>query len=114
MTSQLVDGIARRLVGGVAGGLLGGLIGGAASAATSTAIAFGTTYAIGHVAKTYYVRGRKISQAELKSLYGKLLEDGKTLYPRMEDEVRTLADRLSFNDLMQTIKTGMGSAGAKA
>lgn len=111
ITSQVVDGIARRLVGGVArsigGGLLGGLFGGAASAAASTALSFGTTYAIGHVARTYYARGRRLDRAELQALYGRLLEDGKTLYPRMETEVKALANKLNLDDLLTSLRTGL-------
>ena len=50
-TSQAVEAIARRLLGGgqgSGGGLLGGLFGGAVSSATGAIMAFATTYAIGH------------------------------------------------------------------
>lgn len=106
-TAQLVDGLARRLVGGVARSLGGRLAGGAAGVATSAAFTFAATYGIGHASLAYYAGGRTLQAVELRALYTRLTEDGKTLYPRMEGEVRALADRLDLNQLMRSLKSGM-------
>ncbi len=106
-TAQLVDGLARRLVGGVARSLGGRWAGGAAGVATSAAFTFAATYGIGHASLAYYAGGRTLQAVELRALYTRLTEDGKTLYPRMEGEVRALADRLDLNQLLRSLKTGM-------
>src|SRR5262249_44745322 len=54
LTSQMVEGFARKLMRNVARTLGGRLLGGVASTATGSAVAFGTTYALGQVAKKYY------------------------------------------------------------
>jgi len=65
--AQAVEGVAIKLLGGLAGGLLGGLIGGAARVATGAAITFAATYALGHVADQYYAQGRKLSPEDLRT-----------------------------------------------
>ncbi len=106
-TVQLVDGLARRLVGGLARSLGGRWAGGAAGIATSAAFTFAATYGIGHASLSYYAGGRTLQAVELRAVYTRLVEDGKTLYPRMEGEVRALADRLDLNQLMQALRTGL-------
>lgn len=106
-TAQLVDGLARRLVGGVARSLGGRWAGGAAGVATSATFTFAATYGIGHASLAYYAGGRTLQAVELRALYTRLTEEGKTLYPRMEGEVRALAERLDLNQLMRSLKSGM-------
>ena len=110
VTSQAVEAIARRLLGGVArgvsgGGLLGGLLGGAVSSATGTVVGFATTYAIGHAAEVYYQQGRTLSTADLRKLFGQFQEEAKTMYPRVEAEIRTLADGLDAEALMKAVRS---------
>src|SRR5215475_8072923 len=57
--AQLVEGMVRKVLGGVASGILGGLLGGATGVAAGAAVTFAATYALGHAAKQYYAQGRK-------------------------------------------------------
>ena len=66
MASQMIEGFARSLVRGLLGR---GLVGGLADQASGSAIAFGTTYALGHAAKRYYAGGRKLRPDELRELF---------------------------------------------
>jgi uncharacterized protein (DUF697 family)/tellurite resistance protein len=74
VTAQVIDNFARQLVDRFVGRFAGGLIGGLTGRATSSAIAFGTTYALGHMAKRYYSGGRKLSPAEIKQTFQSFFE----------------------------------------
>jgi uncharacterized protein (DUF697 family) len=109
-TSQVVESLARRIFGGVAktvggGGVLGGLFGGATSAATGALVSFATTYALGHVAETYYAKGRTLSQGDMKALFTRLQEDARTLYPKVEAEIRDQASRLDTQALLERVRS---------
>lgn len=108
-TSQMVESLARKVLGGVAktvggGGMLGGLFGGATSAATGAAVSFATTYALGHAAQVYYEKGRTLTQGDLRALFARFQEDAKTLYPQVEAEVRAQAEGLDAKGLMEKVK----------
>jgi len=109
-TSQVVESLARRIFGGVArtvggGGMLGGLLGGAAGAATGTLVSFATTYALGHAAETYYAKGRSLSEADLRTLFTRFQEDARTLYPKVEAEIRDQASRLDAQALLAKVRS---------
>ena len=108
-TSQVVESLARKVLGGVAksvggGGMLGGLFGGVTSAATGATVSFATTYALGHAARAYYEKGRTLSQEDLRALFAKFQEDARTLYPQVEAEIRAQADGLDAKGLMERVK----------
>jgi uncharacterized membrane protein YebE (DUF533 family) len=108
-TSQVVEAMARRVLGGVArqvggGGMLGGMLGGLTSAATGAVVSFSTTYALGHAARTYYQRGRSLSRRDLRDLFQRFQADARALYPRLEAEVRAQAESLSAEDLLARVR----------
>jgi uncharacterized protein (DUF697 family) len=86
--AQAVEGVMRRV--------FGGLIGGAAG----IAVTFATTYALGHTAKTYYAQGRKLSPADLKRLFAQFQEDAKTIFPKVKDEIQTQAGSLNLKSIL--------------
>jgi uncharacterized protein (DUF697 family)/uncharacterized tellurite resistance protein B-like protein len=108
-TSQVVESMARRLLGGVArqvgGRMLGGLVGGAASAAAASLLSFCTTYALGHAADVYYAKGRTLREADLRSLFQRFQEDAKTIYPRVEAEIRAQAEKLDAQALLEKVRS---------
>jgi uncharacterized protein (DUF697 family)/tellurite resistance protein len=103
--AQGVEGVVLKLVGGVAGGLLGGLVGGAARIATGAVITFSATYALGHTADQYYQQGRRLSAADLKVLFARFQEDAKTIYPKVEHQIRTQAGSLNLQSLLGGLRT---------
>lgn len=103
--AQGVEGVVMKLVGGLAGGLLGGLVGGATRVATGAVITFAATYALGHTADQYYQQGRRLSAADLKALFGRFQEDAKTIYPKVEQRVRTQASTLNLQSLLGGLRT---------
>ena len=98
--AQVLEGVVRKLVGGVAGGLLGGLAGGAAGLAAGAAVTFASTYALGHVAKQYYAQGRRLSTQDLRALFGRFQEDAKALFPKVQEQIKTQAKSLNLRSLL--------------
>jgi uncharacterized protein (DUF697 family) len=107
MAAQVVDGVARKIVGGVfqgaLGRLLGGLTGGVAGVATGAATAFATTYALGHVAKRYYQQGRRLSTDDLRQLFEQLKGEATSLYPQVRGQVESQAQNLDLTQLLRSV-----------
>jgi len=103
--AQGVEGVAMKLVGGLAGGLLGGLVGGASRIATGAAITFSTTYALGHVADQYYRQGRRLNANDLRALFDRFREEARTMYPRVEGQVRQAAQGLNLQSVLRGLRT---------
>jgi uncharacterized protein (DUF697 family) len=107
MAAQVLDGFARKLVGGVARGvlgrMLGGLAGGVAGAATGAATAFATTYALGQAAKQYYAQGRTLSTADLQALFARLKEEASRLYPQVREQVESQARGLDVRQVLASL-----------
>lgn len=104
--AQSVEGVAMKLIGGLTGGLLGGLVGGAARIATGAMISFSATYALGHVADQYYAQGRRLSANDLRALFDRFQAEAKTLYPRVEEEIRRQSGTLNLQSLLRGLRNG--------
>lgn len=102
--AQVMEGVVRKLVRGVAGGLLGGLIGGATGLAAGAAVTFASTYALGHVANQYYAQGRRLSSEDLRALFQRFQEEAKTLFPKVQDQIRTQAKSLDLRSLLGQLR----------
>ena len=98
LTSQVVEGFALKLLGGLFGRLGGhggrGMTHAIADQAASSAIAFATTYALGQAARRYYAGGRNMSALKLKEIFGSLSENAKSLYARYLPQIQDRAARL--------------------
>jgi len=104
MTAQMVEGMARRVLGQLGRAVGGGLFGMATNAVAGSALTFGTTYALGQVAKTYYAGGRTLTMDQLKALFQRLLDEGKTLFTRHQGEVQTRAQTLNLAEVLPLLK----------
>ena len=104
VAAQGVEGLVMGLVGGVARGLLGGLASGAARVATGAAITFSATYALGHVADQYYAQGRRLSRNDLLALFDRFKEDAKTIYPKVESQIRDRSGSLNLHSLLAGLR----------
>lgn len=102
--AQVMEGVVRKLVGGVAGGLFGRLVGGAGGVAAGAAVTFAATYALGHVAQQYYAQGRRLSTQDLRALFQRFQEEAKDLFPKMRDEIQAQAKTLDLRSLVQGIR----------
>lgn len=106
LTGQYLEGIGRKLLGGVLGAIAGRAAGGLAKQATSSAVAFATTYALGHVAKEYYAGGRTMDTARLQQVFRALLADAQGLRQRYAGEIEARARTLDPKQLVSLVKNG--------
>lgn len=104
LTSQYVEQVGRKLVGGLLGKAAGGMIGGLGRAATGMAFSFATTYALGHLAKRYYAGGRVMSTALLRSTYQDLLASAKGTQQQYIPVIRDRASTLTPTEVMRLVK----------
>lgn len=104
MTAQMVEGMARRVLGQLGRTMGGGLFGMATNAVTGSALTFGTTYALGQVAKTYYAGGRTLTMDQLKALFQRLLDEGKALFTLHQGEVQSRAQTLNLAEVLPLLK----------
>ena len=106
--SQVVEGFARKLIGGFGKKFGGKLAGRIANEATGSAFSFASTYAIGHLAVKYYAAGRKLGGQEIKSLYAPLAGEGDQLHARYLPEIRERARNLDAAAIMNLVR-GQGA-----
>ena len=92
--SQVVEGFARRLIGGFGKKLGGKLVGKISSQVTGSAFSFASTYAIGHLAEKYHGGGKRLAGPEMKGLFTSLSEQARTLHaqhlPAIQERAKTL------------------------
>ena len=99
MASQMIEGFARSLARGLFGRVAGGFAGGLAGRASGSALSFGTTYALGHVAKRYYAGGRKLSAAELRELFTSLVSRSREVEGAHAAEIARSAKSVDVRNL---------------
>jgi len=104
LTSQYVEQIGRKLLGGLLGKIGGGLLGGVGSATTGAAFSFASTYALGHVAKRYYAGGRTIDAAGLQQAFTAMLGEAKQLQGKYTGQIAEQARTLDVNKLLSAVR----------
>ncbi len=104
LTSQYLEGFARRLVGGVVGSIAGGFLRGLSGPATGAAFTFATTHALGQVAKRYYSSGRKLSGSDLKQAFTSLFDDGKAMAQRHAADMQRASSGVDVKNLLPLLK----------
>ena len=105
LASQVFEGFARRLarsLGKQVAGKLGGKIGDAVGGIT---MSFGSTYALGHLARLYYGSGRSLSIATLKSKYTPLLDEGKVLAQKYTTQITEQSQKFQSADIGTLLKS---------
>ena len=104
ITSQVFEGYARRLVGGLARGIAGRFLGGLAAQATGSAFGFATTYALGQVARNYYASGRTLNAAQLKETFASMLQNARSLENRYSGQIMEKSRQVNVAELLPLIK----------
>ena len=104
--AQLVEGMVRKVLGGVASGLLGGMLGGATGLAAGAAVTFAATYALGHAARQYYAQGRKLSTEDLRALFTRFQGEAQALLPQLSGQIQSLAGQLRLPDVLAQLRGG--------
>lgn len=110
LTSQVLEGYARRLLQGVLGRKsMAGKIGGQT---TSSAFAFASTYALGHVAQAYYGGGRQMTKEQMKTLFDSVSGRARGLYETYLPRIRDKAKGLDLPGVLAAIKSPASAPGA--
>ena len=98
LTSQYLEQIGRKL--------LGGLLGKMGGAATGMAFSFATTYALGQLAKRYYAGGRVMNTTLLKDTFQNLLGPAKQLQAQYLPQIRQQAETLDMGRVLAMVRGG--------
>ncbi len=106
LTSQYVEQLGRKLLGGLLGGLAGGVGRSLGRQAASSGLTFATTYAIGRVAQRYYAGGRTLDSAVLKSTFTSLLAEARGLAPQYQSRIEQAAQTIDTRKLVELVKQG--------
>ena len=104
LTSQYLEQFGRKLLGGLLGKVAGRTIGGLGGAATGMAFSFATTYALGQVAKRYYVGGRVMSTAMLRDTFQNLLGPAKQMQSQYLPQIQQKAATLDAGKIMAMVR----------
>lgn len=105
LTSQVVEGYARKILGGLIGKkMLGGFGRAAADQVASSAFSFASTYALGQVARRYYAGGRTLSTDQLRSSFTPLLEQAKTLHSQYLPQIQREASTLDVGRILASVR----------
>jgi uncharacterized protein (DUF697 family)/tellurite resistance protein len=104
--AQMVEGVVRKVLGGLASGVLGGILGAATGLAAGAAVSFASTYALGHVAKQYYAQGRTLSAEDLRGLFVRFEGEARGLLPRVQGQIQSLAGSLNVQDIIHELRPG--------
>ncbi|WP_129776101.1 YcjF family protein [Peristeroidobacter soli] len=104
LTSQYVEQIGRKLLGGLLGSVAGGLGRGLGRATAGAAFSFATTYALGQLAKRYYSGGRQMNTALIQQTYQSLLGQAKQLQGQYSSEIQHKASTLDAGQVMSMVK----------
>jgi len=105
LTSQYVEQVGRKLLGGLLGAVAGGLGRGLGSVAAGAAFSFATTYALGQLAKRYYAGGRQMNTTLLQQTYQSLLSQAKQLQGQYSGDIQQKARSLDVTQVMNMVKS---------
>jgi uncharacterized protein (DUF697 family) len=104
LTSQVLEGFARKLLGGLFGKVGGGLGRRAGSQLASSAMSFASTYGLGQMAQRYYAGGRQLSALQLKELFASLTDQARSLHGRYAGEIQQRASTLNPTQLLNLVR----------
>lgn len=102
--SQMVEGFARKLMGRFGSKLGGKTVGNAADQFAGSAMSFASTYAIGHVAQSYYAGGCILSAMDLRKLIGPLQGQARELHTRYLPEIQERAKTLDSAAILALVR----------
>lgn len=104
LTSQVVEGYARKLLGGLLGKVGGGMGKSVGKQVASSAMSFASTWALGKMAGQYYSGGRKLSAIEMRQLFTSLTGQARDLHANYASAIRDKAGSLNLTQLLPIIR----------
>ena len=106
LTSQYLEQVGRKLLGGLLGKAAGKTFGKVGGAATGMAFSFASTYAMGQLAKRYYAGGRVMNSAVLREAYQSLLGPAKQMQTQYLPQIQEKASTLDAGKIMALVRGG--------
>lgn len=104
LSSQVLEGYATKIFGGLFG-KLGGKIGKTvANQATSSAMSFAATYAIGHMAQNYYAGGRTLSGIEMRQLFEQAKTKATELHGKYAGQIQQKSQSIDTTQLLSLVR----------
>lgn len=104
LSSQVLEGYATKLFGGLFGKLAGTIGKSVANQATSSALSFAATYAIGHMAHNYYAGGRTLSNLEMRQLFDQLKQKASALHGKYAGQIQQRSKTIDTTQLLSLVK----------
>ncbi len=104
MSSQSLERMGRKLLGGLIGKAAGKTAGKFGGVAVGMAFSFATTYALGQVAKRYYAGGRTMNTAMLRDAFQNLLGPAKQMQTRYLPQIQQKAATLDAAQVMSMMR----------
>lgn len=104
LSSQMLEGFARRFVGHLLGRVSGGFLSGLGRSATGSAFTYASTTALGRLAQRYYAGGRTLSGTELKGMFSSLVDGSRNDAARDADAMRASAGNVKLSELSSLVK----------
>lgn len=104
LASQVVEGYARKLLGGLLGKFGGGLARTIGNQAASSALTFASTWALGKMAQRYYAGGRTLSAMQMRELFSSLFAEAKSLHERYAGDIQTKARSVNPAQLLNLVR----------
>lgn len=104
MTSQVLEGYGRKLLGGLLGKVGGKLGRGVGQQTASSTMSFASTYAIGQVAWRYYAGGRQLTGPELKQLFGSLFTRARELHGKYTGQIEQQSRQVDSAKLLELVR----------
>lgn len=104
LASQVVEGYARKLLGGLLGKSGGGLARSIGNQAASSALTFASTWALGKMAQRYYAGGRTLSALQLRELFSSLVGEAKSLHHRYAGDIQAKARSVNPAQLLSLVR----------
>lgn len=105
LSSQVLEGYATKLFGGLFGKVAGKIGKTVANQAASSALSFAATFAIGHMAQNYYAGGRTLSSLEMSSLFEKFKSEASALYQKYAGDIQQKARGLDSKQLLNLVRS---------
>jgi uncharacterized protein (DUF697 family) len=101
--SQMVEGFARKFLGGLGKKLGGKLVGKAANQFAGSAISFAATYALGHLAEKYHSGGRRLDTNSARSLFESLKSQATELHARHLPDIQAKASTITPSAILKMV-----------
>lgn len=106
MTSQYLEQISAKLIGGLLARFIGSGTASVARQATSSAFSFASTYALGHLSKRYYAGGRTLTGMKLQESFQGLLGEAKQLQGQFSGQIAERARSLNLPEVLKSVGIG--------